>query len=288
MHDMKTKKRLTYISLYLVFLVVLFEGSARLILSIPQLKARLQHQGDLSWRRAWIERHQNKGVEVYYAFDIYDPSKGWMSKPNIRNMTVFGNKTLNTNSKGFRGKNEYAYTKNPDKFRILIVGDSFTFGDEVSDNETYSYYLQSMIPNAEVMNFGVHGYGHDQMLILLEEQAANYSPDLIILGFLPTDMSRNLLRFRDYAKPRFVLKNNELKQTGTPVPTPQDILRWSWARPRIVDLISIIGYRIKKMSGLHEKEEKIVTTAILTKIVEMQSQSSCTCRSEMKSLLIQP
>jgi hypothetical protein len=42
----------------------------------------------------------------------------------------------------------------------LILGDSFTFGDEVSDNETYSYYLQQMLPHTEVINMGVHGYGH--------------------------------------------------------------------------------------------------------------------------------
>jgi hypothetical protein len=43
---------------------------------------------------------------------------------------------------------------------ILII-------DEVSDDETYSFYLQEMLPQAEIINMGAHGYGHDQMLILL-------------------------------------------------------------------------------------------------------------------------
>jgi len=51
----------------------------------------------------------------------------------------------------------------------------------VSDNETYSYYLQKMLPNAEIINMGVHGYGHDQMLIYLEEEGVKYKPDIFII-----------------------------------------------------------------------------------------------------------
>ncbi len=51
----------------------------------------------------------------------------------------------------------------------MVLADSFTFGDEVSDDETYSSYLQQALPGAENINLGVHGYGHDQMLILLME-----------------------------------------------------------------------------------------------------------------------
>jgi hypothetical protein len=34
----------------------------------------------------------------------------------------------------------------------LILGDSFTFGDEVSDDETYSAHLQAMLPHTEIIN----------------------------------------------------------------------------------------------------------------------------------------
>ena len=152
---MNKKNRFALMSLYIVFLVVLFEGSARLTFLI--LKGpKVLWDDELSWRRAWISRHQNTGKEIYYKFDIYASSRGWISKPNLRDMEVFNRKVLNTNSKGFRGKNEYPYRKVQDKVRILVLGDSFTFGDEVSDNETYSYYLQEMIPHAEVINLGVH------------------------------------------------------------------------------------------------------------------------------------
>ena len=266
---MKKKKRFFLVSLYLVFLVVLFEGSSRLAFMFPRVSKRLLVGDDLGWQRSWIKRHQNTGKEIYYKFDIYDTSKGWISKPNLKDMNVFDNKLLNTNSKGLRGKNEYSYSKDQDKIRILVLGDSFTFGDEVSDNETYSYYLQEMVPHAEVINFGVHGYGHDQMLILFKEEGIKYEPDIVILGFLPGDMPRNLLKFRDFAKPKFVLDKRKLRLTGTPVPTPEEIIKWDWARPRMIDVVSILRYRFSKLSGLYEREMEEITTAVLTEIINL-------------------
>jgi hypothetical protein len=263
------KKRLLLILIYFVFLIAVFEGSARLVFFLPQVSQKIQVRDDLYWRRMWIKRHQSTGKEIYYTFDIYDSSKGWISKPNLRDITVFENKVLNTNSKGFRGRKEYSYRKDLDKVRILLLGDSFTFGDEVSDDETYSYHLQELVPHAEFINMGVHGYGHDQMLILLKEKGIQYNPDIIMLGFLPMDMSRNLLNFRDYAKPKFVLENNSLRLTGTPVPRPEEIMKWNWARPRIVDIASMISFKFKQVSGLYTREKEEMTTAILTEIAKV-------------------
>lgn len=266
---MSRKNRFLLVFAYVGFLAFLLEGSARLAFLMPQVSNRLQADEDYTWRRNWVHRHQNSRVEIYYKFDIYDPFKGWISKPNLRDVKVFGNKILNTNSKGFRGKKDFPHIKNTEKLRILILGDSFTFGDEVSDDETYSYYLQEMLPHTEVINKGVHGYGHDQMLILLKEEGVKYKPDIVILGFLPADMSRNLLKFRDFAKPRFVLKRGELMLTGTPVPRPEDILQWDWTRPRIFDMFSIMRHKVKVLSGVHKKEIEDITTAILTDMIEL-------------------
>lgn len=264
---MSRRKRFILVLGYVGFLAFLFEGSARLAFSIPQVGKRLRANDDYSHRRNWVREHQQSGMEVYYTFDIYDPSKGWIPKPSLKDVKVFNNKILNTNSKGLRGKKDFPHSKNKETLRILILGDSFTFGDEVSDDETYAYYLQQMLPDTEVINMGIHGYGHDQMLILLKEEGVKYQPDIVILGFLALDMSRNLLGFRDYAKPRFVLKGGELKLTGTPVPRPEEILQSDWTRPRIVDLLSLIRQRVKKISGLQKKEMENITTAILTDMI---------------------
>jgi hypothetical protein len=266
---MVRKHRIVLVFGYVVFLACLFEGFARLAFSIPQVAKRLQANEDYTYRRDWVQEHQKSGREVYYTFDSYDASKGWIPKPNLRDVKVFDNKILNTNSKGLRGKKDFSYVKDKDKLRILILGDSFTFGDEVSDDETYSYYLQQMLPHTEVINMGVHGYGHDQMLILLREEGVKYEPDIVILGFLPLDMSRNILEFRDFAKPRFVLRGGELKLTGTPVPRPEDILEWDWIRPRIVDVFSFMHHRVTTLLGLRDKEIEHTTTAILAEMIKV-------------------
>jgi hypothetical protein len=264
-----SKKKFILVFGYVGFLVFLFEGSARLAFPIPKVAKRLQANDEYTYRRNWVQEHQKNGMEAYYAFDMYDASKGWIAKPNLRDVKTFYNKTLNTNSKGLRGKRDFPYTKNKNKVRILILGDSFTFGDEVSDDETYSAYLQAMLPHTEIINMGVHGYGHDQMLILLKEEGIKYQPDIVILGFLALDMSRNILKFRDFAKPLFVLGRGELKLTGTPVPRPEEILQWDWTRPRILDVFSTLHHRVKKISGLQKTEMEEVTTAILTDMIQV-------------------
>ena len=143
---MSRKNRFILVLGYVGFLAFLFEGSARLAFSIPQIGKRLEANEDYTYLRNWVREHQKSGTATYYTFDMYDPSKGWIPKPNLRDVKAFNDKILNTNSKGLRGKKDFPYAKNKEKLRILILGDSFTFGDEVSDDETYSYYLQEMLP----------------------------------------------------------------------------------------------------------------------------------------------
>ena len=261
------KKKIIFISIYIVLLFILFEGTARLVFSNTNLAKRIWVDENLSWRRSWVQRHKDTGKQIYYTFDTYDSTKGWVSKPNLRDMPVFDNKVLNTNSKGFRGLTEYPYSKDKDKIRILVIGDSYTFGEEVSDNETYPFYLQELIPNSEVMNLGMHGYGHDQMLIFLKEEGIKYKPDIVILGFIHPDMTRNMVNFRDYAKPKFELNDKGLKLTATPVPSLEQTLKWDWIRPRIIDVVSILHHNYRNRTGLYDKEKDDLTTAILTEII---------------------
>ena len=261
------KKKIIFISVYIVLLFILFEGTARLVFSNTNLARRIWVDESLSWRRSWVQRHKDTGKQIYYTFDTYDSTKGWVSKPNLRDMPVFDSKVLSTNSKGFRGTTEYQYIKDQDKIRILVIGDSYTFGEEVSDNETYPFYLQELIQNSEVMNLGMHGYGHDQMLIFLKEEGFRYKPDIVILGFIHPDMTRNMVNFRDYAKPKFELSDEGLKLTSTPVPPLEQTLRWDWIRPRIIDVASIFRHNYRMRTGLYGKEKDHLTTAILTEII---------------------
>lgn len=252
-----------FLSLYLVYVAVVLEIGSRLIYRADVLFKGID---EVTCRRAWIQRHDAQ-IEIYYGFDRYDPTKGWAIKPNLSGLEVFDHKHLTTNSRGIRGP-EYSYDKPLGKKRILVLGDSFTFGDEIGDEETYPYFLQKLMPATDVINLGVHGYGHDQMLIHFEEEGAKYHPDIVLLGFIGNDMPRNRLAFRDYAKPRFELSPGGLKLTNQPVPPPESVLADDRFRSRFLDLIVLLRHKLVLRYSPSVEQEKTdrLTAAILDEL----------------------
>lgn len=51
---------------------------------------------------------------------------------------------------------------------ILFFGDSFVFGEGVQDNETLPYHVAELAPTYQCYNYGVSGYGPQQMLAKLQ------------------------------------------------------------------------------------------------------------------------
>jgi len=91
-------------------------------------------------------------------------------------------------SRGFRGT-EFTDRKPAGTFRILCLGDSWTFGANVPQDQTYPQQLGRLLerrfPGArfEVLNLGVLGYSSFQGSELLRGQAIEWGPDFVILGF---------------------------------------------------------------------------------------------------------
>jgi hypothetical protein len=115
----------------------------------------------------------------------------------------------------------------------------------------------------EVINFGVHGYGHDQMLLLLQELGVKFQPDIVILGFVYIDRYRNLLKFRDFAKPKFELHNHQLRLTNVPLPTPQSVLNSERLRSRALDVMLLISEAVEAKLGYTEIRAKEMTRNLL-------------------------
>jgi hypothetical protein len=182
---------------------------------------------------------------------------------------VFDNKILNTNSRGIRGKTEFSYEKNPHKTRVLILGDSFTFGEEVSDTETYPYYLQQMLPQAEIINFGVPTYGQDQMLIYYLEEGLKYHPDIVLLGYAKWENIRNSYTFYYRPKPRFIWSNNQLVLSHSPVAGRNWYLKHEFWRSKFLDLIDILRFDLMVKTGVAQKEADRITNHILDKMTDI-------------------
>jgi len=113
----------------------------------------------------------------------YDPSVGHIFVPNLRARIPGedGGYTVVTNATGFRSDFEYDKAKpGPGHFRILMFGDSYTAGDNVSNEYRYSDQLGKFL-NAEVQNYGVSGSGTDQHLLIYRKFARDVEADLIVV-----------------------------------------------------------------------------------------------------------
>lgn len=116
-----------------------------------------------------------KLLENRTAYCDYDAELGWRLRPHGREPGC------SANSLGFRG---------PEPLRrrpvVAAFGDSFTHGDEVSDEHTWESYWQRESSQVEVENYGVNGYGTDQAWLRYRQQKRddpNFNPRVVLIGY---------------------------------------------------------------------------------------------------------
>lgn len=88
--------------------------------------------------------------------------------------------------------------KNENLFRIMVVGDSLTYGYGVDEAQTYSHILEKILSktyNIEILNLGVCGMQSSDIKKTVIEFTPKLNPDLIIYGislndFLPSGTSQ--------------------------------------------------------------------------------------------------
>jgi hypothetical protein len=111
---------------------------------------------------------------------VYSEAYGWALRPRAR-YTGRGGEAITVNERGYRGT-LHAGRPGPGVTRIVMLGDSVTFGSGVADAETFSALLDAR-PELEVVNLGVDGYGTDQALLRLEREGLGYEPSVVVLNF---------------------------------------------------------------------------------------------------------
>lgn len=238
------------------------ELAARWWVADPERVAALRTGfADAPWRLAWVQQHE-RGGGVAYPIDSVHPTRGWTLTPNLRDVEASGAR-VSSNSRGARGVREHAIPKPAGTRRVLVFGDSFSFGEEVGDDETFAAGIERRLPATDVVNLAVHGWAHDQMLIRLREDGAAYQPDVVLLGYAPWDDERNLLSFRDYAKPSFTLQDGRLELHGVPVPLPAEVLAREPWRSKLLDLAGLAVRRLRWRHGDLKEQRRTITDALL-------------------------
>lgn len=130
-----------------------------------------------------------------------------------------GKAFVRINSDGWRDR-ERMPAKPPNVVRIAVLGDSFMEAVQVDLDATFASQLERALNScqaygtrvAEVLNFGVSSYGTAQQLLTLKERVARYTPDVVLLAFLPSnDVRNNSKKLEGWkARPFFELREGKL------------------------------------------------------------------------------
>jgi lysophospholipase L1-like esterase len=128
----------------------------------------------------------------------------WRLRPGQE--TMFQSGLVSVNSLAFRGP-EVAMPKPAGVFRILVLGESLTFGWGVEYEETYGQRLREALEErglfggrVEVVIAATPGYTSHQGLLLLERTGFSLQPDLVTVPYVVNDVDR-LRFFRNDGRP---------------------------------------------------------------------------------------
>ncbi len=95
------------------------------------------------------------------------------------------------NSRGWRDR-ERTLENTRGSFRIVVIGDSVTFGAIVPAAQIYTRLLEDRLQregyNVEVINISYGGWDPEQELEALKNEGILYRPDLVILQFCANDL----------------------------------------------------------------------------------------------------
>lgn len=157
----------------------------------------------------------------------YDPTLSWELIPGSesRHKTIDYDVGYKINDNGFRDNKDYSLPKK--NKRIITIGDSYTFGIGVNNDQTFSKILEKET-GCEVLNMGVPGYAPSQYLLGFEMKGLDYKPDMVILSIhMGTDILPGILKYRSIGtaryKPYFEIESGQLVLRGVPVPKEEDM-----------------------------------------------------------------
>ena len=122
---------------------------------------------------------------------------------------------------------------------VLATGDSFAFGDEVDDQDSWPAVLERL-SGGRVINAGVPGFGLDQAVLRAEQLAPVYQPDTIVVGFIPHDVLRCEMSFwSGNPKPYFTVEGDALRAQPAPEPVRSalDPLKWLLSTSVTMDML---------------------------------------------------
>ena len=166
-------------------MLLFFEGAFRI------LGLRGYHESRYrDWENALLpdgERipgiHLQLRPDSRFSFQYESDPRGYFDEGN---RMVF-----HTNSWGLRG-DDFAAEKAEGVQRVLVLGDSFTFGEGVRLEDTFCVRLEGLLKErlgreVEVLNLGVSAWSTVEEIEYLQQVGLGFEPDLVLVVFVAND-----------------------------------------------------------------------------------------------------
>lgn len=124
---------------------------------------------------------------------FYEPKPNSIREDNIEWLSEIKKQFINSDS--INSDRDFSVEKKNGTFRIITMGDSFTYGLYVNTNENWPYRLEQLLNKSitcpmykdfEIINLGFPGYDIQHAVYRYKTRGKKYNPDLII-WFLKED-----------------------------------------------------------------------------------------------------
>lgn len=162
----------------------------------------------------------------------YDADLGWTNRPG----SCTKDHKYCANSGGLRSDHEYTKAIPPGLTRVSLFGDSFIHGHDVELAGSLAPQLETALRTrgigAQVLNFGVGGFGIDQAYLRYSREGARFDSDIIVEGLQFENVARHLMVFRliaypqskiPFSKPRFHFDGPSLMVANKPTISPEQV-----------------------------------------------------------------
>lgn len=172
----------------------------------------------------------------------------WEFKPNQEQTdekSWLENKvSYHINSDGLHDRFDYPINKEPDAYRIITLGDSFTFGQYLNTKQNWTELLENKVNHVlsprdqtcainkiEVINLAMPGFDVEHLVKRYQEIGTKYNPDLII--WLESD--QGFTRFSELMMPLIeVCEERAADNVSQQINRQQDFHRcWNQAADQI-------------------------------------------------------
>jgi len=141
-------------------------------------------------------------AEVTPNLFVFDPELGWIHHANTRRYPTSDGTSylINIDGLGLRGR---PHVPSSDRKRVLVLGDSFTEGLQVNNDEVFTGVWERLRPDLAVFNSGVSGYSTLQEIMLAHLLEPVVRPDVeVIMVCGLNDLTDNIMPFEFSIGPR--------------------------------------------------------------------------------------